>query len=1068
MVDFLAMVDSAEIPTTSTAPQGERRLVSVLFTDMVGYTAIVEQLGEEKAVDFTRMIYDMLTSVVREHGGVVRGFAGDSIMAVFGVPKALEDAGLRACEAGMAIHAAFAAAASDIEDRFDVRPIMRLGISSGSVVAAAVEGEGAQITAVGNTVNLASRIQALAPEGGCLICDTTRRLVEWLVDLSFEGEYSIKGVAKQQKLWRLRAIHQGATRFDASRARGLSQYVGRGAELSKLFTALEQSRDGLRVIDLVAEPGLGKTRLIYEFLDRVDSETTVVFSGQCTAVGKQVPFLPFLEVVRGSFHIDDQDEPAEITRKLGNGLQRVGLNTAENLGVLLNLLGLRPPDGAFDGLDGVLIGLRTRDLLPALLRVQCRAKRVVLVLEDIHWIDGASEDLLGKLIQGDDIANLLILHTRRPEYTPVWRNSSTVDTVELKPLDEGDIRHLAQTRLGVNALPETLIRKVIDRAGGNPLFGEEILSFLIEQGALRVEGGQAVFDASKDERVLPASMQGLLSARIDQLQPEDRTLLQAAAAIGRRFDPGLLSLVAARADEIGGALERLQALDIVHSENNSSDYRFKHVLLRDTVYQSLLADRRSELHLTIAMAMEKRNANRLPEVAETLAYHYAQTSRTDRAFEFSALAGAKSLGVFSHDQAKRYFAAALELYDADPTCASNAAFVALLANYALCSNLSLDVLTMIELAPRVRSILNKIGDSGEHVLFLHHYVSCLVCNSRFLEALKVQQELTGMAQRLGDPKSVAYAMVNELSLSVYCAPLPNAEFDARKAVIEAKLSTFDDAYLQNFFLATVGWNELTRGRVVKARETAERMVAVGERDNDPRALGYGTAMKALVAVVTDDHHTALEFSEEAYRLSRAEFEIAIAESSRVAALVPLKRPDARAAVQDYVDMCEANGCTLFGGVPQTMLGVALAMEGRIKEGLRQIESTIARREAEGAQIAADWNRLFLSEIYLQILSGEGGASLGVFLRNFKTLASVMISGEKRIIALIEQVRQNPQFDPDGHYFARGEMILGLLCKLKKRRAEAVDHLTTAHRLIAPSGASPLLSRIERALEDLAA
>lgn len=1035
---------------------------------MVGYTAIVDRLGEESALRFARMIYDILANTVQKHGGVVRGYGGDSIMAVFGIPEALEDAALRACTAALAIHRTFADAADDIAARFGARPVMRVGVSSGSVVVAAIKGEDAEMTAVGNTVNLASRIQALAPEGGSLICDNTRSLVQWLVEMSFHGEQEIKGLARPHKLWRLLSVHEGATRFDASLGRGLSQYIGRGAELARLSEALDGAGEGLRVVDLVAEPGMGKTRLVFEFLQNTEAKEARVYTGQCTAVGQHVPFFPFIGVVRSSFRIHEGDEVSQIERKLQAGLERAGLDRPENLGLLMNLLGRTPPAGTLDRLDGFLIGLRTRDLLPALLKAQCDRGRVILFVEDLHWIDGASQELLLRLIDEGGFRNLLVLTGRRPEYLPKWHDNPTVSTIKLKPLTDSDIRDLVQTRLEVDELPEALIRQVVERAGGNPLFGEEILSFLAEQGALRVAGGKVEFDTELGKSALPVSMHGLLSARIDQVQPDDRALLQAAATIGRRFDPGLLSQVVAGAGDTGAALQRLEALDIVYPEGKTSDYMFKHVLLRDTVYQSLLADRRSNLHLAIAEALEHRNANQLPEAAELLAYHFSQTPRADLAFKYNALAGVKSLGVFSHDQANQYFAVALALYERDAGCASDEAFAEFLGNYALCLNISLDVMTMIELAPRVRPILSRIGDNGDHVLFLHHYVSCLVCNSQFYEAQRVQQELTAMSGRLGDPKSIAYAMVNELSVSVYRGTLSNAAFEARKSEVEAALATFDDAYLQNFYLATIDWNDLTRGRVVKARESAERLVALGKLVNDPRALGYGTAMKALIAVVTDDHQRALELSEEACRLSRAEFEIAIAESSRLGALIALGKPGAMADVQEYIDMREADGCRLFAGVPQTMLGVGMAMEGRVAEGLRQIENTIARREAEGYQAAADWNRLFLSEIYLQILSGEGGASLAVLLRNFRTLAGVMLSGEKRIKALIEKFRQNPIFDNDGHYFARGEMILGLLSKVKKRKSEAREHLMTAQRLIAPAGASPILSRIETALEDLAA
>ena len=599
------MDEAKDIVTNAPTRLAERRQVSVLFTDMVGYTAIVERLGEENALHFTRMIYETLTGAVGEHGGTVRSFAGDGIMAVFGMPDAQEDAALRACRAALSIQAAFAAAADSIEARFGVRPSMRVGVSSGSVVMAPVEGAGSEVTAVGNTVNLASRIQALAPAGGCLICDATRRLVEFVVDLSFDGERHIKGVSKPQKLWQLQFIREGATRFDASLARGLSDHVGRDDELAVMRSALERARDGFCVTDLVAEPGLGKTRLVFEFLQRVKTEEALLLTGHCSADGQQVPFMPFLEVIRSSFRIRDQDDQSEIAQKLETGLRRVALYTRENLGLLLNLLGLKHPEGSLEGLDGVLIGLRTRDLLPALLEAQCRAIRVILLIEDIHWIDGASEELLRRLIEGGAQSNLLIIHTRRPEYVPAWRDSPGVTSLVLNPLGTEDIKHLVQTRLGVDILPEALIRQVTDRAGGNPLFGEEILSFLMEQGALRIDSGKVDFDAALGESGLPVSMQSLLTARMDRLQPQDRALLQAAAAIGRRFDPGLLSLVFERPDETGAALRRLQAQDIVYRETNSSDYVFKHVLLRDTVYQSMVSERRAELHLAIAAGIGK-------------------------------------------------------------------------------------------------------------------------------------------------------------------------------------------------------------------------------------------------------------------------------------------------------------------------------------------------------------------------------------------------------------------------------------------------------------------------------
>lgn len=1060
------MDEATTLATSRPTRLGERRQVSVLSTDMVGYTAIIERLGEEGALAFTRMIYERLSDAVHRHGGVVRGFAGDSIMAVFGIPEVQEDAAIRACRAALSIQAAFGPSAGDIETKFGVRPCVRVGVSSGVAVMAPVEGEGGQLTAVGNTVNLAARIQKQAQPGGCLVCDATRRLVEWLVELNFGGEHEIRGMAKRQKVWQLLSVREGAKRFDASVAQGLSEYVGRSAELAELSDALDRARTQLCAMDIVAEPGLGKTRLVFEFLRQGKSQDAVVLTGHCSANGQRVPFFPFLEVVRSSFLIRDEDEPREIARKLESGLRRSNLKTTENVGLLLNFLGIQPPAGAFDGLDGVLIGLRTRDLLRALLRARCATSLIVVLIEDIHWIDHASEEMLSKLIESGGQPNLLIIHTRRPEYVPDWRDKSGVIPLALGPLAAPDIGYLIQTRLGIDHLPEALILQVTERAAGNPLFGEEILSFLLEQGALRIDAGKVEFDAELGKSALPPNMQSLLAARIDRLEPEDRAVLQAAAAIGRRFDPGLLSSVSGKADETGAALRRLQVQDIVYREAKSSDYIFKHVLLRDTVYQSLLSDRRTELHLAIAKALEKRNDQRLAEAAETLAYHYGLTDRTDLAFTYSALAGVKSLGVFSLGEANRYFASAFALYQHDPACTTQDEFAAFLASYALCLNISLRVKTMLDLAIKVGPILEGVGDSHHRVLFLHHHSACLVWNGRYRDALEVQSELSAMAERLGDPRSMAYALVTELSVSCYCGRLSSEAFTVKRQKAETVLAGLDDAYLHNFFLAHVGWNAVSRGQVAEANQAADNMIVVGVSMNDPRSLGYGTAMKALIAMVSDDHETALAMAEQALSLSRVQFEITIASAARCATLVPLDKPGALDEVKQYVDSCEERGWALFCSTPDTMVGVGLAVSGKIDDGLRHIEMAIARREQEGYQTAADWYRLFLCEVYLEILSGKGGASLGVLLRNIRSLSGVFMFGAKRIFSLVEQVRSNPQFDRDGHHIGRTEMILGLLYKIKKKNVLARRHLTEALRIVKPSGPSPMLTRIEEALAEL--
>jgi predicted ATPase len=302
-------------------------------------------------------------------------------------------------------------------------------------------------------------------------------------------------------------------------------------------------------------------------------------------------------------------------------------SSAQNLALLQNLLGLKTPEGVLTGLDGTLVGLWTRDLLLQLLQARCRLSPVVMLLEDLHWTDSASEELLSKIVGTDKVLSLMILHTRRPEYAPPWSNQPLVTSLTLEPLSPRETQRIVQGCLGVHELPEDLGRLVADKAEGNALFAEEIASFLLERGIVR-RTASLQFDLQAVAAALPGSVQSLLTARVDRLSPDARTLLQAAAVIGRRFDAELLAFAADAANEVEPALATMQALDLVRREK-SGDYIFKHALVRDALYDSMLSAQRSALHLKVADEIERRRANRLIEVAEQLAHHYTRTPRAD-------------------------------------------------------------------------------------------------------------------------------------------------------------------------------------------------------------------------------------------------------------------------------------------------------------------------------------------------------------------------------------------------------------------------------------------------------
>jgi class 3 adenylate cyclase len=776
----------------------ERRQVTVLFTDMVGFTTFSERSGEEAAYTLMRSLSKLMDKAVREQGGVVQGFTGDGIMAAFGAPVAYEDAPLRACRAALSILQRLKEAGADLESKHGVRPQMRIGLNTGiAVVGKVQDGAGAGVTVLGDTVNFAARLQALAEPDSVLMSEATHRLVEGMVDATFSGEHQIKGKSEAQKVYRLNAVRQGVSRFDAAMSRGLSVFVGRERELEVLERGLDRARSELCVIDLVAEPGLGKSRLLHEFRQRMGKDSIFFLSGRCSPDGQQTPFLPFIEVVRGSFQVSASEVEKDIAQKLEMGLIALGLHSVRNLGLLVHLLGLTAPEGALTGLDGVLIGLRTRELLQQLLEARCRLSPVIMVIEDLHWADSASEELLGKFIDSEAKLRLLLLTTRRPEYLPPWLDRVAVTNLHLEPLPAGDIRHLVQARLGVKALPEVLGRQISEKAEGNPLFAEEIVSFLTERGIVRAAAGKLDFEGSAVAAALPAGVQSLLTARVDRLALQDRALLQAAAVIGRQFDPDLLAAVTGESG-IDARLAAVQGLDLIHADGKSREYSFKHALVRDALYQTLLSDPRKALHLKIAEEIEHRSGNRLNEVAEILAHHCSQTDNAGKAFTYLSMSGSKSLGVYSLDEATTHFATALTLLDKNPNCASDGQVADYLVSYTLLLNMSAKMKLLIDLLAHYLSRINRLGDDQRAVLIRHQYTLALVWNTRYREAAIMQRETSLMADRLGDPKSRAYSLVGEILVSMIVAPKPLGEFEllAREAIVSASEAT--DTHIKNW------------------------------------------------------------------------------------------------------------------------------------------------------------------------------------------------------------------------------------------------------------------------------
>jgi class 3 adenylate cyclase/tetratricopeptide (TPR) repeat protein len=1045
--------------------QAERRQVTVFFADMVGFTAFSERRGEEAAYSLMLSLSKLMGESVNEQGGIVESFTGDGIMAAFG---ALEDAPLRACRAAVAILERLKETGPDLEAKHGIRPEIRIGLNTGPAVIGEVGGYApAGISFHGDTINFAARLQTLAAPGSAIMSEATHRLVRGMIEATFAGEHGIKGKSEPQKAYQLNAVRPGAQRFDMAMSRGLGTFFGREREFEVLERALTDAASQLCVIDLMAEPGMGKSRLLYEFRQRIADPRVVILSGNCSPYGQQTAFLPFIEVVRGSFRIRPSDAEEEIAQKLVMGLTALGLYSVLNLGLLLHLLGLKAPDRALAGLDGALIGLRTRDLLQQLLEARCQLSSLILVIEDLHWIDSVSEELLDKCVNSTRKLRLLLVHSRRREYVPPWLDRSVVTKLHLEPLPAGDIRRLVQARLGVEVLPETLVHQVEEKAEGNPLFAEEIVSFLTERGVLRTTVGKVEFDSNAMAALLPASLQSLLTARVDCLSPADRRVLQAASVIGRRFDTELLALVVDDTGDIDARLAAMQALDLIRSGSKSNDYLFKHALVRDALYESLLTEARTALHFRIAEEIERRSGNRLIEVAEALAYHYSQTDHAGKAFAYLSMAGSKSLSVYSLEEAEGHFSKAIARFQTNPGCASDQQIANVLVDYTLLQNALGKNRNVVDIADKFAAQLQNLGDSTQVVLVLHQKVFSLCFMNEFQAALAEQANITQMAERLGDDRSRAYSLSSQILVSSAVAPKTLSD---QRPIVRSALraaSKTEDAYIRSVVHWVIAIDEIGRGRMGVARKIAERMSKIGRRLNDPRPMGMGMGILGWIALTSDDYAKALSCADECLQIAYTPQERMNALGVKGAALALLKELEKAEPVLSDIrrQLIELNWRYELI-LLNPAFGVLAVLNGKIGTGIRIIESVIATAHRDGWRAAEDWAKLFLCEVYLEVMFPKDKPPLSLLLKNIPILIKILFGGRSSIESLVSQVRSNPQFDVNGHHIGRAEMILGLLNKGKRNRALAIQHLTEANRILSQFGQAPILTRVHAALAEL--
>jgi class 3 adenylate cyclase/tetratricopeptide (TPR) repeat protein len=607
--------------------EGERKQVTVLFADVKESMSLAETVDPETWHRIMDEFFEILSAGVHRFEGSVNVYTGDGIMALFGAPIAHEDHAHRACYAALALLDDLEKYSEGLRREEGLNFSVRLGINSGEVVIGRI-GEDLRMdyTAQGHTVGLASRMEQLAAPDRCYVSEHTAALVGDYFQLRDLGPFRVKGVSEPMKVFELEGVGRHRTRLDVSRSRGLSRFVGREREMQNLEAALASTRAGSpRVIGVVAEPGAGKSRLCYEFVERAQRSGVRVLTGHCAPHGAMIPFHPVLELLRAYFGIEDSDSAQAAREKIAGRMLLIDDDMRSSLPLLFDFLGVPDPERPVPPMDPEP---RRRMLYAALRRtLDCRggAEASMMLVEDMHWIDGPSLSFLGDLIHVLPESCEMLLMNYRPEFHPPWAGLDYVEQIALEPLGPEEVGAILRDLLGGDPSTEPLARNILRTTAGNPFFVEELVHALVEAGSLEGRRGDYRLVRPVEDILLPPTVHSVLAARIDHLPERQKEVVQSAAVIGKKFSEAVLArIVRFDSDELRGALEALcEAGFLLEREVwPAARYAFQHPLTQEVAYRTQLTDKRRALHLTIARTLTELEPEKVDENAALLAHHW--------------------------------------------------------------------------------------------------------------------------------------------------------------------------------------------------------------------------------------------------------------------------------------------------------------------------------------------------------------------------------------------------------------------------------------------------------------
>lgn len=993
-------------------PEGERRQLTVMFTDLVGSTALSTRLDPEDMRDTIRSYQETVAGAVSRFEGVVAKFMGDGVLAYFGYPRAHEDDAERAVRAGIAIVEAVERLCLP-----DGAPLAaRVGIATGLVVVGDVLGSGSarEREVIGETPNLAARLQALADPSAVVIAPATHRLVSGLFEYADLGERRIKGFSEPIRTWRVLGFSRAESRFEAAHAGSLAPIIGREQEIALLLDRWQRTKDGEgQVVLLSGEPGIGKSRVVKALSEHLHDEPHNLLRYFCSPHFTDTALHPVIDQLERAADLDRDDPPTRKLDKIATLLAESTDDFTEAVPLVAALLSI-PPDDRYSlpAMAPQRQKQKTLTVLVTLLAGLAARRPVLVIWEDLHWSDPTSRELLDLIIERAQSLPVLIMITFRPEFVAPWSRHGHVTALTLARLGRRQAAAIVQTLTGGKSLPAAVLDQVLVKTDGVPLFVEELTKTVLEAGLLKDEGDRYALSKPLLLLAIPTTLQDSLMARLDRLAPA-KEVAQIGAAIGREFSYELLAAVAPLSeDELREALDQLSRSELVFCRGTPPEatYIFKHALVREVAHATLLRSRRHQIHARIAQTLEQRFPESVASTPELLAHHWAEGGSTMRAIELWTAAGERALARAANREASGFFEralAALEGIERTP-----------------------DVL--VRLVELHRSHYNALYKFGE------------LRGTRIALA-----EAERLAEELNDPARLCRVLGDQAYILGSTGDVAGAIRTSERAIgIADRSADFEGRISNRLMLArslyAKGWYRDAVGHLRPTIDMLGEDVSRGQQGPGMNQTFSARVWQLLCCAELGEFPEATALADVAQRVSAQveggrEYEGQVWLRLAIGRLAVLQNDFAKAVetLEPALSPCESEFVIYFSRVASS-LGLAYARSGRVSQAVELLRQAVSQDQTIGFQFRFGMLLAQLGEVLL--LAGDADAALDA---GIQALQMARGAGEEASEA-----------------WAR--WLLGD-AKAALGRADAAEQYRKAMEIAEPLGMAPLKARCRQSM-----